>query len=224
MRTRTTPHSTAEAHSLYLETLAELGPVGLLAVLVALGVPLAAALRLRRTAWGPALLAALVAYAVHVAVDFDWELAGVTLPAVVLGATAAVQAASPGPPLGTRTRRLATVLLTAFTAAAILALAGSSRLAAARAAEAAGRFDAAVADAHAALRYAPWSADAWRIIGESRRAAGDRAGARAAFRSAIALDRNEWQIWAELAEVSTGEPRRAAEAEAARLNPLGGGR
>jgi tetratricopeptide (TPR) repeat protein len=104
----------------------------------------------------------------------------------------------------------------------VLALAGNERLASAQNAEAAGRFPAAVADARDALRFAPWSADAWRVIGESLRVQGDRAGAAAAFRSSTRLDANEWETWAELAAVSTGEPRRAAEAEAARLNPLAG--
>jgi tetratricopeptide (TPR) repeat protein len=225
LRTRTTAHSTQEAHSLYVETLAELGPAGLLAVLVALGAPLVAALRLRAGALGPALLAALVAFDVHAAVDFDWELAGVTLPAVLLGAAAAVHADPERGRLRARPRRAAAVALAGLTAAALLALAGSSHLAAASTAEAAGRFDAAVAEARGALRYAPWSADAWRVIGESRLAQGDRAGARDAFQSAVRLDPNDWQAWAELAGTSsTGEPRRAAEAEAARLNPLGGGR
>ncbi len=223
LRARTAAHSTQEAHSLYVETAAELGPLGLLAVLVALGAPLIAALRLRATALGPALLAALVAYDVHAAVDFDWELAGVTLPAVLLGAAAAVHADPELGPLGPRPRRAAAVSLAALAAAAILALAGSSRLAAAQAAESSGRFASAVADARSALRYAPWSADAWRVIGESRLAAGDRPGAREAFRSAVRLDPNDWTAWLELAQVSTGEPRRSAEAEAARLNPLGGG-
>jgi tetratricopeptide (TPR) repeat protein len=224
VRTRTTTQSTQEAHSLYLETLAELGPIGLLALLVALGVPLAAAWRLRGTTWGPALLAALVAYDVHAAADFDWELAGVTLPVVLLGAAVTVHAAPEGRALALRSRLAAATVLAALTAAAILALDGSSHLAAAQDAEASGRFDAAVADAHGALRYAPWSADAWRVIGESKLVQADRAGARAAFRSAVHFDPNAWQAWAELAAASTGEPRRAAEAEAARLNPLGGGR
>ena len=146
-----------------------------------------------------------------------------TLPAVLLGAAAAVHADPSGGRLQARPRRAAAAALAGLTAAALLALAGSSRLAAASAAEAAGRFDAAVAEARGALRYAPWSADAWRVIGESRLAQGDRAGARDAFQSAVRLDPNGWQAWAELAEASTGEPRRAAEAEAARLNPLGGG-
>jgi O-antigen ligase len=221
-RIRTTPGSTEEAHSLYVETLAELGPVGLLAVLAALGVQLAAAFRLRRDPLGPALLAALVAFDVHAAVDFDWELAGVTLPAVLLGVSAAVHVDPPGAPMHARSRRVTGVVLVVVTVAAVLALAGNERLASAQSAEAAGRFPAAVADARDALRYAPWSADAWRVIGESLLVQGDRAGAAAAFRSSTSLDPNDWETWSELAGVSTGEPRRAAEAEAARLNPLAG--
>lgn len=223
LRTRTVAHSTQEAHSLYVETAAELGPLGLLAVLVAFGATLVAALRLRATPLGPALLAALVAYDVHAAADFDWELAGVTLPAVLIGASAAVHADPERGPLRARPRRVLALALAALTAAAILALAGSSRLAAAQSAESSGRFASAVTEARAALRYAPWSADAWRVIGESRLAAGDRAGARDALRSAVRLDPNDWSAWLELARVSTGEPHRSAEAEAARLNPLGGG-
>jgi len=223
LRTRTAAHSTQEAHSLYVETTAELGPAGLVAVLVALAAPLVATFRLRATALGPALLAALVAYDVHAAADFDWELAGVTLPAMLLAAAAAVQADSERGPLRPRARNAVAVTLAALTAAALLALAGSTRLAAAQSAESSGRFAAAVADARGALRYAPWSADAWRVIGESRLATGDRAGARDAFRAAVRLDPNGWSAWLDLARASTGEPRRSAQAEAARLNPLGGG-
>jgi len=220
VRTRDVQLSTQEAHSLYLETLAELGPLGLVLLAAALAAPLAAAARLRGTAWGPPVLAALVAYDVHAAVDFDWELAGVTLPVVLLGAGAAV-AASPRPvQLAARARVAATLAAAALAAAGILALAGSAPLAAAGDAAAAGRDQAAVSDARRALRFAPWSAEAWRVIGHARLAGGDRAGARAAFRRAVELDPAGWQTWAELADASAGEPRRAALAEAARLNPL----
>jgi hypothetical protein len=222
VRTRDVPLSTQEAHSLYLETLAELGPIGLLALAAALGAPLWAALRLRRVAWGPPVLAALVAYDVHVAADFDWELAGVTLPVVVLGAAAALHG-SPGRELLLPRYRAAALAATgALTAAAILAFAGNARLSAAQAAERAGRFEAAAADATRALRVAPWSAEAWGVIARARLQLGDRAGARAAYRSALALDPNDWQTWLELAGVTTGEPRRTALAEATRLNPLSG--
>ena len=59
------------------------------------------------------------------------------------------------------------------------------------------------------------------MIARSRLATGDRAGARLAFREAVRLDPNEWQTWASLAAVSSGEERRFAEAKATLLNPLG---
>jgi O-antigen ligase len=81
---------TYEAHSLYFETLAELGIVGfvLLAAFVAC---VAAGVRRRyREAPGDPLLAAgaavLGAFAVHAGLDWDWELPAVTLPALLLAA------------------------------------------------------------------------------------------------------------------------------------------
>jgi O-antigen ligase len=74
-----------DAHSLYIETLAELGPVGLALLVLALAVPL---LALRRR--GDPLLAAAaggyVAFVVHAGVDWDWELPSVTLAGIACGA------------------------------------------------------------------------------------------------------------------------------------------
>jgi cytochrome c-type biogenesis protein CcmH/NrfG len=72
------------------------------------------------------------------------------------------------------------------------------------------------------VRYAPYSADAWTLLGDTRRTNGDDAGAAAAYRHATRLDPNDWRAWVALAAVERGEPRRAALAEAARLNPRGG--
>jgi Flp pilus assembly protein TadD len=146
----------------------------------------------------------------------------VTLPLVVLGAAAAVHASPAQGLLPIRLRAASLAAAGALTAAGILAFAGNVRLSAAHEAEAAGRFEAAASRATRALRFAPWSAEAWLVVARSRRELGDRAGARDAYRSALALDRNDWQAWAELATLTAGEPRRAALAEAARLNPLAG--
>src|SRR5205085_10550675 len=81
-----------DAHSLYLETLAELGPVGLALLAVALAAPLAAAVRARRRTLVPIAAGAYVAWLVHVAYDWDWELPGVTIAA--LGCAAAALAAA----------------------------------------------------------------------------------------------------------------------------------
>ena len=82
---------TRDAHSLYIETLAELGPFGLALLLIALGAPLAALPRARSPAV-PAAAGAYVAYLVHAGVDWDWEMPAVTLAALLCGA--AVLAAS----------------------------------------------------------------------------------------------------------------------------------
>jgi O-Antigen ligase len=80
-----------DAHSLYLESLADLGLVGTLALVIALVSILAAfAFRIR----GPdralfaALFAAGLAWAVHAGVDWDWQMPAVTLWIFALGGTA----------------------------------------------------------------------------------------------------------------------------------------
>ena len=72
-----------DAHSLYLETPAELGLVGLALA--------ARAARLRRRGRAPRRgaryagpVAALAAFALHAGVDWDWELPALTLVALVL--------------------------------------------------------------------------------------------------------------------------------------------
>jgi hypothetical protein len=204
LRERSTPLSTREAHSLYLETLGELGPLGLALVLAALAVAIAAAFRRRE----PALGAAVTAYAVGAGADFHWELPGVTVPAVLLGA-AAVSAPRPQ-----RSSLRALPVLVPLIAATVLAYAGNERLASARAALSSGDDARAAADAHSALRFTPFSADAWEVIGDATQSA-------AAYRRGIELDRNDWNLWFQLAAVTTGEPHRLAVREAARLNPLG---
>jgi O-antigen ligase len=74
-----------DAHSLYVETAAELGLLGLLGLAaLVVGAVLAArrALKLDPVlAAGPA--AVLLAWAVHAGLDWDWEMPAITLPAIV---------------------------------------------------------------------------------------------------------------------------------------------
>ncbi len=81
-RDRETDKHVENAHSLYLETLGELGVVGLALLVIAIGLILGAfAFRAR----GPdralfaALLAAGVAWAIHAGVDWDWQMPAVTI-------------------------------------------------------------------------------------------------------------------------------------------------
>jgi hypothetical protein len=210
VKDRPVPQSTLEAHSLYLETPAELGPLGLAFLLAAFAAPLAAAVRSRQ----PALAGALVAYDVAVAVVCHWELAGVSAPAVLIAATCCVHVSR-----GSRAAPRAFVIpgLAALTAAALLAYAGTAPLTAAQDALRSGDPVRAAADARAALRFAPFSADAWRAIGDAESSA-------AAYRRALALDPSDWSLWLRLAGVTKGEPHRHAFREAVRLNPLLSGR
>jgi hypothetical protein len=89
------PRGANDAHSLYFETLGELGIVGgllLAAFVAALVAGIAAAARAApRDPVLPAAAAVVAAFLVHAAVDWDWELPGVTLPALLLAAAALVR-------------------------------------------------------------------------------------------------------------------------------------
>jgi hypothetical protein len=91
-----------QPHNVPLQLLAETGIVGALLALGAIGVLLAAAItRVRRLppgrdrALAGACVAAALAWLVHGLVDWDWDIPGVTLPALLLLAVAV--AASPAP-------------------------------------------------------------------------------------------------------------------------------
>jgi hypothetical protein len=201
-RERSVPYATQEAHSLYVETLAELGPLGLVLVLLVLAVPIARARR-------PELAAGVAAYAVGAAVDFHWELAGVTVPAIVLAALAVADPATRPLPL-----RVAVPAAALVAAASILAYAGNARLSSAQDAARRGDFATARSDARAAERWLPFAPDPWLVLG-------DVTHDPAYYRAALARDAADWSIWQRLASVSSGRLRRLAEAKAAQLNPLG---
>ena len=86
LQRRTIAERVRDAHSLYLQTLAELGLVGfalLAALFTAVLLAARSALRADRTlAAGPA--AAALVWALHAGVDWDWQMPALTLVAVVL--------------------------------------------------------------------------------------------------------------------------------------------
>src|SRR5919197_1169943 len=86
-----------DAHSLYLETLAELGPIGLVLLLAALGLPLLV-LRGRRDPMLATAAAGYVAYLIHTGVDWDWELPAVTLCGLICGSGLLLWARPPDAP------------------------------------------------------------------------------------------------------------------------------
>jgi O-antigen ligase len=86
LRERDVDESVRDAHSLYLETAAELGTVGLLLLgLLLAGVAAGAAAAVRREReLAAGLVAALSVFAIHAALDWDWEMPAVALPAIVV--------------------------------------------------------------------------------------------------------------------------------------------
>ena len=81
---RTVPADISDAHSFVLQTLAELGLVGLLLLGCVLVPPFVAAWRARRQPMVPLLAAGLVAFVVHAATDRDWKTPAVACFALCL--------------------------------------------------------------------------------------------------------------------------------------------
>ena len=207
-----------DAHGLFVETFAELGAVGLALLVLALAFPLLVAARSRGSGIAVGVYAAFV---VHAAADWDWELPAVVLVGLV--AAAAIFAERPGAAVtaGTGTRALA---VAGAAAVAVLALAGhrgNDALVASDAALRRGDVEEAVRRARAAERWQPWAAEPWQQLARAQLARGDAAAAARSLRRAVAHDRNDPNVWRELAVVARGEERRRAAERALRLDPYG---
>jgi hypothetical protein len=211
-----------DAHNLYLETLTELGPVGLAFLVVALGTPLVAAWRARRHALVPAAFGAYVAFLVHAVVDWDWEIPAVTLAAVLCAAAMLVAARNGHVERSPfrRARVAAVAIAIGLGACAFVGLLGNIKLAKANDAADAGNWRTAERQARSARSWAPWSAEPWQLLAEAQLAEGRDAAAPGTFRKAVAKDPNDWTLWFGLAQATDGREQRRALAHARRLNPL----
>jgi tetratricopeptide (TPR) repeat protein len=141
--------------------------------------------------------------------------------AVLLG-VALVKAGEPGRIRMLNTWRRAALLAAAgvLGMTAVVVHGGNNAIVAAR--DALDRGDAVEAkrQAERAKRFAPWSAEPWRLIGEAEAAAGDLAPARAHIRRAIREDPDAWDSWLALAFATDGRERERAVSTARSLNPL----
>ena len=123
---RTVDEFVHDAHSLYIETLAELGPFGLALLVIGLAVPLVG-LRGRQDPFVAAAAGAYSAFLLHAGVDWDWEfgvvgLLGLTCAGAVLVGTRRVDVQPIS--VGTRAFLLTVVLVLAVLDATRLARAG----------------------------------------------------------------------------------------------------
>lgn len=219
---RTNGLKVKNAHNLYLETLADLGPVGLLLLVAGLVAPLVAGVRAREEALVPVAFGGFAAYLLHAGADWDWQMTAVTLTAL----TCAVGLLSSTPSArwsvrlsgrGVRGGVLAAIALVAVLA--LVGLRGNAAAAASQRAASTQHWVAAEGDARTAVSWEPWSADARVELGLALLGEGRTADARAAFQAAIARDSRSWQAWLDLARASSGPARQRALAHARLLDP-----
>lgn len=209
-----------DAHGLYVETLSELGVVGVVLLVTALAIPLAAGLRRRAVPLVAVVTGAYAAFLGHLAVDWDWELSGVALTGLFVGCVLLVANRKDRARwTGRRLRFVGAAAGLSVAAFAFVGLSGNTHLARAEDANQQHRFNAAAAAAAAARRWMPWSPAPLRELGRARLAQGNELGARASFRAAVAIDPNDWQSWLDLAASVHGRARIRAVARTRMLYP-----
>ena len=210
-----------DAHNLYLETVAELGPVGLVALLLVLAAPFLSLRRAWRDPSAPAAAAVLIAFVLHSAVDWDWEIPLLTL--VALSCSGAILVLEPqrrGIELPAARRASALAVVGVAITAALVMHVGNRAVAEALDALAADEPERAAAAAGRAGRWLPWSIDGDQLLGEALLEQGDDEPARVVLRRAAERDSGDWSIWYDLATVTTGAERVRALTRARELNPL----
>ena len=219
-RERSVAFHARDAHNLSLETLAELGPVGLALLLGTLALPLLALPTARRFAGAPAAVGAFAAYLVHAGVDWDWEVPAVTVPAIFCAAVLLAWSRPDEPPWLTGRRRGVTLaLLAPLAAVALVGHVGNRAAAASIAATEAGDPARGVAEAKRAAAWAPWSEEAWQLRGEAQQQLGEEEAARRSLARALEKNPESWSVWFDLAVASRGEARERALDRASALNP-----
>jgi tetratricopeptide (TPR) repeat protein len=143
----------------------------------------------------------------------------VTLAALLLAVSVLIASGRPAQP-GFGTRYLAVAALGALAVVAALGLVGNRAAAAAARSTAHEQYARGAAAARRAVRWQPWSSRPWQLLGENQVQQGEFAAARASFEHAIAKDRQDWQLWLDLATAERGKAaRRAALSRAQALNP-----
>jgi O-Antigen ligase len=205
---------TGNAHSLFLEELADLGPLGLLLVLG----PFAAAIVAARAGWrrpppelAPAL-ALLATAGVGAVIDWTWRIPAAFIPAIVaIGLLTGRETLAADRRGGWRARPrgvrgfgwgVATLLFAwgIVWMAAVVILA-SWRLAASRDAVARGDLAAAASDARSAASVEPFSPEPRLQLALVQELAGNPAQAHAAAEEAIDRASGDWRGWAVAARI-----------------------
>jgi O-antigen ligase len=211
-----------DVHNLYLETLGELGLVGLVLLAGALLVPLAGAVRARAVPLAVIGAGVYGAWLVDSAYEWNWEIPAVTVLALACaGAALAAGRDERAVARGPLTWSLVGVVAVAGVAGT-LGLVGNRALDHSADAAARGAYADALADARRARTLAPWSSSSWAQIAAVRIRQGRTADAAAAYRRAVEKDPHDWSLWLSLASVTRGQEHARAVAEVRKLYPLVG--
>jgi hypothetical protein len=220
----------ADAHSLYLQSLAELGVVGFVLILVVvLGILVGLAVRIRGPDRGlyAALFAAMLAWAVHQAFDWDWQMPAVTLGVFVLAGVALARPPGDGAgPSGLPGGR--TLVALGWLVLAIAPLLGSvsyTRLQRSGQELKRGECTSARSEALSSLSLSAKRPQAYEVVGICDLEQGFAQAAVPAMAKAAALEPANWegQFWLGVARAAAGLDPRPAIARAIVLDPLEGG-
>jgi cytochrome c-type biogenesis protein CcmH/NrfG len=233
-----------DAHSLYLETLGELGIVGFLLVVAVVLVGLVEGARRALAADGDsrvtaaALSATFAGYAFAVGFDWMWELTAVSAVGFVALALTTGPATSPAsqprlaqpderPPMGVRRRFgigiAVLVLAWAMIGAQLIPLLAQRAIARSQAAAQRGDLADAEGQATAARDIQPWAASPYLQLALVAEQQGDLARARTRIDQALHRDPANWRLWLTAARIQTklGDVRGAEQSlqRAVELNP-----
>jgi hypothetical protein len=215
------------AHSLYLQAMAELGVPGLALLAVLVGAVLGGlAVRARgprRSLYG-ALLAGGVVWALHAGVDWDWEMPVVTLPFFAAAGLALSPSTDAG--LGRAATNAARLVLVPLCLGAavlgVLTIGSQSRLTEAERALYAADCAKAGAAARASIGWLSARPQPYEILGFCDLRRGEPGLGVAAMDRALGRDPGSWESFYALAiaRAAAGIDPRAAAARALRMNPF----
>lgn len=218
-RYRTSSGQIRNVHNLYLETLATVGPPGLLLLAATLALPFAALRRRRTTPFVAGVLGAYAAYLAHAIVDWDWQITSVTLVPVLLGATLLTHRDQNAGAITNQARTWLIVASVMLGVASIYTIAEQLALSRAATDAAHGKWSAAEHSTNRAAELAPWSSQPWQALGEAQLGARQFSAARVSIYKALGKDKRDWSLWYDLAKLTNGRTRVNAMNHALALNP-----
>ena len=233
------PGFNRDAHSLYFETLGELGLVGFLLLVVAFATGVLAGWERLTRARGAqrttiaAVLAAFLAYAFAAGIDWMWEmtvvsLVGMTLLGLLAGPATLPRDLPAGAPVRPRwlpiaLRAGAVACALAIVVVEMLTMLSRLHVERSQAAIRSGDVEAAVDDALTARRLEPWAATPYLQLALLEQDAGDLAAAREWIGEAIDRDPSDWRLWVVATRLETTakafDRARESLARARELNP-----